>query len=104
MSKCLININFLFFMALVSSGYLYVPAGAAAGLRLGLKDGCAVIDSQTVSLLCCPPEVAKRCLLTLFLRCLNIAPSFYKPVFFFFFKKISVIPFSLGMGSSNSGH
>ena len=56
-------------MAFVSSGYLYVPAGAAAGLRLGLKDGCAVIDSQTVSLLCCPPEVAKRCLLTLFLRC-----------------------------------
>ena len=37
-------------MALISSGYLYVPAGTAAeGLRLGLKDRCAVIDSQPVS-------------------------------------------------------
>ena len=48
--KCLVNINFLFFMALISSGYLYVSAGTAAeGLMLGLKDGCAEIDNQPVS-------------------------------------------------------
>lgn len=50
MLKCLVNINFLFFMALISSGYLYVSAGTAAeGLMLGLKDGCAEIDNQPVS-------------------------------------------------------
>ena len=84
-SKCLVNINFLFLMAFISSGYLYVSAGTAVWRTSVRFKGWMCCNWQPTSKLelCYPPEVAKRCLLTLFLRCLNIAPSFYKPVFFF---------------------
>lgn len=49
MARCLVSPNFLFFMALSSSGYLYVFVVLFEGFGSGLKDRKVGTDSQLVN-------------------------------------------------------